>query len=132
MRILGFVGLAAVAALLVAPWLMATFDCAAYSQDFLGAVHPATGSQPQAQSIAELADDIAAKHGLVSHVRVTVSDPRIHDASKPDGPDNRIQDVRVEIELEKKLLVVGTKRNRTTYDFAMGGKGTANAWPLPE
>jgi hypothetical protein len=128
MRFLWFAGAIAVMAGVVAPWLMATFDFAAYSEDFLTSVHPATGSTPSAEAIAELAEKTAAKHGLRATVRVNVSDPRILNPAKPDEPDNRIQDVHVEIDLEKKLLL-GTKRGKTRYDLALGGKGSANSWP---
>jgi hypothetical protein len=128
MRYLWFAGAAAVMALVVAPWLMATFDCASYSEDLLTVVHPATGSAPNAQQLAELAEQLAGKHDLVAHARVTVEDPRIDNPSKPDDPDNRVQDVRLEIDLEKKLPLF-TKRSRTVYNLALGGKGSANAWP---
>lgn len=130
MRFLWFAGIVAVMAVVVAPWLMATFDCAAFSEDLLTNIHPATGSAPSAQVIAELAETTATRHGLVAQVQVTVSDPRIDDPGRPDGPNNRIQDVRLEVSLEKKLLV-GTKRKRSAYNLAMGGKGSANSWPPP-
>jgi hypothetical protein len=130
MRSLWFAGAAAVMVVLVAPWLMATFDFASYDQDFLSAVHPATGSAPDAQQLAELAEQLATRHGIVAHAAVTVSDPRLDNPSKPDDPDNRVQDVVIDIALEKKLLV-GSKRARNTYKLALGGKGSANSWPPP-
>jgi hypothetical protein len=130
MRFLWFAGAVAIMVVIISPWAMATFDCASAGEDFMTSVHPNTGSTPSAQSIAELAERIATKHNLVPHVRVTVSAPRIDNPNKPDDPDNRIQDVHIEMDLERKLMV-GTKHSRTRYDLAMGGKGTANEWPLP-
>jgi hypothetical protein len=128
MRFLWFAGAVAIMVVIISPWAMATFDTMSYGEDFMTSVHPNTGSTPSAQSIAELAERTAAKHNLVSHVRVSVSAPRIDNPNKPDDPDNRIQDIHIEIELERKLMI-GTKRSRTRYDLAMGGKGAANVWP---
>jgi hypothetical protein len=128
MRFLGFAGVVAFMVVIVSPWLMATFDVASYSEDFLTSVHPATGSQPSAQAIAELAEKTAGKHGLAAQARVTVSDPRIVNPNKPDDPDNRVQDIHIEIDVQKNLML-GTKRAKHIYNLAMGGKGSANAWP---
>ena len=129
MRFAWFAGIVAVMVLLVSPWLMASFDCASYSTELLGVIFPATGSAPRAETIATIAEDEAAKHGLVARAAVTVSDPRIKDPSKPKDPDNWIQDVHIEVNVQKRMLLGLVKRSHFAYDIALGGRGSANSWP---
>lgn len=130
MRFSTFAVVVAAMIVLVAPWLMATFDCAAYSTELLGIVFPATGSAPQARSIATIAEEAAQKHDLVAHARVHVSDPRVKNPAKPPDADNMIQDVRIEVSVERKLWL-GRKRAAFVYEIALGGQGKANDWPEP-